>query len=317
MTTNADEVHRSAPAAAAALDQLEAAAWSEAARSGRLELIELVGLGSAGQHGLEPLSLPDGSLDGSGGRRRTRGKGDTLGPVDGSTGAEGAVLEFALQFSLDVSAITDGQRSALTGYVGVEAANVAAVIFVMDFLPRTRAALDALVGEAHRVDPVVPGTVSDGLRIWDALIAFARAVARLDALDPVTTELIRLRGARQHECRLCKSLRSRPALLAGAGEELFLEVDEYERSGLSPLQKAALAVTDAMIWTPADIEPSASRLRVLASVEQRVEVVLDVTRNALNKIAVALGADAPHVDEGIEIYDIDGSGDPIFGLTLD
>jgi hypothetical protein len=30
-----------------------------------------------------------------------------------------------------------------------------------------------------------------------------------------------------------------------------------------------------------------------------------------------MGADAPHVDEGIEIYDIDGNGDPVFGLTLD
>ena len=47
------------------------------------------------------------------------------------------------------------------------------------------------------------------------------------------------------------------------------------------------------------------------------ELVLDVTRNALNKIAVALGADAAHVEDGIEIYDVDADGELVYGLTLD
>jgi len=42
-----------------------------------------------------------------------------------------------------------------------------------------------------------------------------------------------------------------------------------------------------------------------------------VTRNALNKIAVALGADAPHVDEGIEVYDIGPDGSLVYGVPLD
>ena len=42
-----------------------------------------------------------------------------------------------------------------------------------------------------------------------------------------------------------------------------------------------------------------------------------MTRNALNKIAVALGADAAHVEDGIEIYDIDAAGELVYGLTLD
>ena len=45
-----------------------------------------------------------------------------------------------------------------------------------------------------------------------------RQVARLDTLDPVLTELVRLRGARQHECRLCGSRRSVAAIGAGAEE---------------------------------------------------------------------------------------------------
>ena len=91
--------------------------------------------------------------------------------------------------------------------------------------------------------------------LWDALVSFARAVPRLDALDPVTTELIRLRGARQHRCRLCQSLRSRPALLAGADDATFAAVDHFDTSDLPPDQRAAIAFTDAMIWTPGDHRP--------------------------------------------------------------
>jgi hypothetical protein len=61
----------------------------------------------------------------------------------------------------------------------------------------------------------------------------------------------------------------------------------------------------------------AARLGVLIPPAQGVELVLDVTRNALNKIAMALAADAAHVDQGIEIYDLDANGDPVYGLALD
>jgi hypothetical protein len=72
-----------------------------------------------------------------------------------------------------------------------------------------------------------------------------------------------------------------------------------------------------MIWTPARITGSVPRLLEWFSPAQSVELVFDVTRNALNKIAVALEADAAHVDEGIEIYDLDAEGNPLYGLTLD
>ena len=303
---------RRALTTAAALGEVEGAAWGEAARSGRLELVELINVTCAEQLGLSPLSLPHQL--GAGSEVEQRGTGPSVAAE--LTATDGAILEFARQFSLDVASVTDGQRSELFGMLGDKVAGIAAIIFVMDFLPRTRAALDVLVGNAARIDPPGPRDGSEPLRLWDALGTFIRDVPQLDALDPITSELVRLRGARQHECRLCKSLRSRSALLAGADEDMFSGVDEYEHSDLSSLQKAALAFTDAMIWTPGRLEPSAVRLIELASVEQRVELVLDVTRNALNKIAVALGADAPHVEEGIEIYDVTAEGEVVFGLTL-
>jgi hypothetical protein len=46
-----------------------------------------------------------------------------------------------------------------------------------------------------------------------------------------------------------------------------------------------------------------------------VELVLDVARNAQNKIAVALGADDPNVESGVEIYDVNPDGTLTYGLA--
>ena len=158
----------------------------------------------------------------------------------------------------------------------------------------------------------------DALGIWGALDAFTRAVPELDSLDPILTELVRLRGASQHHCRLCASLRSRPALLAGAEESTFTGLLGGETSGLSSTERAAVEFTDAMIWTPSAIPPDVvTALRTSLAEGQRVELVLDITRNALNKVAVALAADAPHVEIGVEIYDVDPDGNLLYGLSLD
>ena len=66
---------------------------------------------------------------------------------------------------------------------------------------------------------------------------FIRVVPLL-GLDPVTCELVRLRGARQHQCRLCKSLRNRSAIVAGADDDMFAAVDSYETSSLGPRHRA-------------------------------------------------------------------------------
>ena len=60
--------------------------------------------------------------------------------------------------------------------------------------------------------------------------AVSARVARLRALDPVTTEIVRLRGATQHNCRLCKSRREGNALDAGGSESLYDQIERYETS---------------------------------------------------------------------------------------
>ena len=91
---------------------------------------------------------------------------------------------------------------------------------------------------------------------------------------------------------------------------MFDAVDHYEDSDLPDATKAALALTDAMIWTPTAIpEPVVAAVRALLTPAQAVELVLDVARNAANKIAVALGADAATVTEGIELFVTDADGE--------
>ncbi len=295
MSSGSEALRSHAPSAADALDAVVDATWAMAGRRGVLDLVDAAARRTAALHGLVPLAPPEGAT------------------VRAADGDRGAVLAFAEQCSLDVAAVTPDQRAAFLAAAGGGAGDLAAALWVVDVVPRARAALDALFGPG----PWPVATDGGGHDLWGALDRFVRVVPALDALDPVTSELVRLRGARQHRCRLCMSIRSRPALLAGADEALFDSVDHYEAGGTTPLARAVLALTDAVLWTPGRIDPS-----VVADVAhrttpaQQVELVLDVARNALNKVAVALGADAAHVEEGTEVYDVEPDGSLVYGLTL-
>jgi alkylhydroperoxidase family enzyme len=230
-----------------------------------------------------------------------------LDPLVVETPQHPAVTRFAEQFAVDVTQIDDLLRAELVDATGDRMFAVVMAIWLGDWVPRVRTALDQLFGAGEWA----PSPTDDGDR-WTAIDELQRAVARLAAVDPVTTELVRLRGARQHQCRLCQSLRSRSALVAGADESTFDAVDDAAASDLTDAQKAALALTDALIWTPATVPTDVSGHFTDAQV---VELVLDVARNAQNKIAVALAADDPHVTEGIEIYDVQPDGTLAYGLT--
>jgi len=204
---------------------------------------------------------------------------------------------FAEQFAADVSVIDDAMRAAFLDATGAAAFSAVQAIYVDDYWPRVTAVLGARPTDA------------EGGELWPALEEFMREVARLDALDPVTTELVRLRGARQHHCRVCTSRRSVAAIAGGADEATFAAVDRYADSDLPGHAKAALALTDAIIWTPYAVPDDVlEAARTHLTDDQLVEVVLDVTRNAANKIAVALGADAATATEGVELFTTDADG---------
>ncbi|AGC63476.1 MULTISPECIES: carboxymuconolactone decarboxylase family protein [Mycobacterium] len=230
--------------------------------------------------------------------------------------AEAVVAEFAEQFSADVSSISAEQRSRLFKQLGDSTLGAVASIFIADFVPRVRAGLQALgVGRDYL------GWVGAPIE-WDhstdpsqvVFNEFLPAVARMRALDPVISELVRLRGAAQHNCRLCKSLRESTALDAGGSEPLYGEIEGFEHSVvLDDRAKAALRYTDTLIWTPAHLAvDDAAEVRSRFSEAEAIELTLDIMRNTSNKIAVSLGADAPRVERGTERYRIGADGQTVF-----
>jgi AhpD family alkylhydroperoxidase len=216
---------------------------------------------------------------------------------EGKSDCESVVAAFADQFCTDVSQIGGNQRKQLVTALGDTTFRVVAAIFVADFVPRVRAGFEALglgkpgngsaVAWDHDTDPSA------------ALLGeFVPAVAQLRKIDPVTTEVVRLRGAAAHHCRRCASLRDDDALAAGGSEELYADIAAFESSPrLSKRHKAALRYVDALVSTPSAIPRDVAKgVRKHFSEGESVELTLDVMCNATNKIAVALDADAPRVE---------------------
>ena len=232
------------------------------------------------------------------------------------TDANVVLANFAEQFSIDVSMIDDQQRSVLWSALGHSTFGVVVQIYIADFVPRVRAGLEAL-----RVGVQYLGWVA-GRVVWDhttdssaaVFNDFLPAVARLRELDALTSEVVRLRGAAQHNCRLCKSLREATAVDAGGSEMLYGDIEHFEASRLlTDRQKAALRYVDALIWSPSQIDPGiAAGVRAHFSDAEAVELTFDVMRNASNKVAVALGGDAPRVEHGTERYLLDVDGQTVF-----
>jgi alkylhydroperoxidase family enzyme len=221
-----------------------------------------------------------------------------------------------------VAGISADQRSAVAkAFGGEELVTLAVALFVLDYDLRARLVFERLSlrdpGRTGGRDP--EGGEGDDRAPMDAgalladLDRFQRSVAQLTGIDPVTTELVRLRGARHHNCRLCRSIGSRSAVGATGDEAWFDRTEHYESSDLHESQKVALRLTDAFITEPTAIDSSlAAALSALYSKDQVVELVLDVVRNSSQKIAVALGADDPHVATGTELFDLAPDGAVVF-----
>jgi len=230
--------------------------------------------------------------------------------------ADAVVADFAEQFSIDVSMIGDQQRSRLWSALGDNTFGVVVQMYIADFVPRVRAGLEALgVGQRYL-------GWADGRVAWDhttdpsdaVFNGFLPAVARLRDLDALTSEVVRLRGAAQHNCRLCKSLRETTALDAGGSETLYGDIERFEASELlTDRQKAALRYADALIWSPGHIDRGiVAAVRAQFSDDEAAELTFDVMRNASNKVAVALAGDAPRVESGTEEYLLDANGQTVF-----
>jgi alkylhydroperoxidase family enzyme len=293
---------RYAPTAAAALDTLIAAT---ATIDGDARSVALVRALCANTLSLPALPHTTDPLFNSADWRNSETIGDD----------ECVLLAFAEQFSIDVSSIDDDLRAAFLNTFGSTAFAVAMSIYIADITPRLRRALEQIFCPDPAGWPALNSHSESATDSNPAFQEFIRVVYNMRGLDPVITELVRLRGARQHQCRLCKSLRAHSALAAGADEAAFAAIDDYANSSFSARQKSALALTDAIIWQPAHISAAViADIRSYFTPAEAVELILDIMRNAANKSAVALAADAP-IGEDVQVYDIDEAGNMHFGIA--
>ena len=226
------------------------------------------------------------------------------------TDVDPAVIAFTEQYIVDVAAVTEEQRAALGTALGEQAATFSQTLYTLDYDLRIRAALGQLFGG----DPL--RSVNAEGELWPTLEVMLVAIAKLQQLDPMTTELVRLRGARFHNCRFCQSVRNVRAADQAGDDTFFDQVDRYETSDLAAAHKVALRLTDAIYLSPAQF-PDGLVADVHRSFEpaQVVEIVLDIARNALNKSAVALGVDGDGVGDELHYYDTAPDGNLVYGLS--
>ena len=145
------------------------------------------------------------------------------------------------------------------------------------------------------------------------LAAYQDAVVRSPHLDPVTTELVRLRCARQHDCRVCQTLRLADAALDGADTALTDQIDHYETSTLSERHKVALRIVDAFIWRPTEISDAlVEQAHAHFTDDELAELLVDITKWSTQKIHVTLGTDgADHLpvnEDGVAYFAFDDTG---------
>lgn len=145
------------------------------------------------------------------------------------------------------------------------------------------------------------------------LAEYQDTVVRSRHLDAVTTELVRLRCARQHDCRICQTLRLADAATEGVDATVTSKIDRYEDSDLDERHKVALRIVDAMIWRPTQItDDLVEQAHTHFSADEIAELLVDVTKWSTQKIHVTLGTDGadrlPVNDQGVAYFDFDATG---------
>jgi alkylhydroperoxidase family enzyme len=308
--SSASALARFAPEAATVVSGLETAAWQAMADAELLELFDLATHVVAAQNGAPALARPSQFGAGS----TPAANAAAWRKRDGLTQADRAALGFAEQMSFNVASFQAEQRSALFSELGAAALPFTQAIYIADMRPRAGVALRALFDESDESVSGDPAPAAEG-DLGHLVNELIRVVPGLQAIDAVTTELVRLLGAKHHRCRVCLSVRSHSAMSEGADDAMFDAVESYATSAFPDAQKAALAFAEAMIASPMQIDSAlAGGLLEHYSPAACVELVLDITRNATNKVAVALGGDAPRVETGYEVYDVRPDGEIVYGL---
>jgi AhpD family alkylhydroperoxidase len=153
--------------------------------------------------------------------------------------------------------------------------------------------------------------VSRGTPLDHAIAEFAAATVRASSLDPITTEMVRLRCAQYHDCRLCGTARMDTAVNEGLDEHMVANIAHYESSDLDLRSKVALRFTDAMIMWPGALDAELREsIRAQFTDEQIAELAFDIMKWSQQKALVALRLEAPPTN-ALRLLSFDGDGRPV------
>ena len=215
---------------------------------------------------------------------------------------------FADQFVLDVTSLRDETDHAPTK-------ELVTALYVVEAAARVRVMSMALLG-GHLLEVTPDGDAHDDADLRTLWIAYQDCAMTGDALDPLLTEVVRLRCARTHACRICSTLRLADARDAGVDQSVTDQIDRYESSDLPERAKAALRLTDAQISRPDLLDADAvAQARAVLSAEECAELILDVAKWSTQKVNVATGTDGidgiPLDDDGVAWLAFDDAGHPL------
>ena len=220
------------------------------------------------------------------------------------------ILAFVDQFVIDVSNMTDEQRDGLSRHVpATELKPFVSAFYVTEFSQR----LSLMAQQLDLSLPPGRDPESAGTDVVQALRDYQAAVMREFTLDPMTTEMVRLRCARVHNCQICKTLRLDRAHSVGVDESMTAKVDFYEQSDLSPRLKRALRIADAFITRPDTLDAETAQDAIdNMTADQRASLLLTITKWSTQKVHVALGTDGaerlPTNEDGVSYFDFEEDG---------
>ena len=159
-------------------------------------------------------------------------------------------------------------------------------------------------------EPWQDPAIAAGLDDWQ------NAVMQLDALDPLTTEVVRLRCATNHDCRFCRTVRLEVDGARAIDEDTAGLVARRDAEALTPRHATAMRLADAMMSQPGWIDDQlVAALHEHFSRDELLEMSLDVMKFSHQKIKVALGLDEPmRADGRLVDFAIDAAGRPAFGV---
>jgi len=154
-------------------------------------------------------------------------------------------------------------------------------------------------------------------QLIEAMNELHAAAVRLGHLDPTTTELVRLRCATWHNCRVCGSLRHMSGGAPVVDESLAAKVADYERSDLDERHKVALRLADAYMMVPGRIDADLrADARQHFTEAELTELFFDIIAWTQQKPLVSLALDIPPATDRLTGLEFDEAGHPVLGAAL-